>query len=259
MPESAKKKDEFQEAFDVAASRKETDEQEKESRNTAEDKEQHAKESEPEKQAKEDSEDLQTMLQREQQRLKSLEGRFRKEKAAWEDEKRELLAKLEQASQAVQTSQPAGDTAQNLNIDPATAQSLQSMIQREIRAMLQPLVSTYERDRRLQAITAAHPDVKEVVNDEQLPQWIEEQPDYIAATMREVLKKGAPEQVIDLITRFKQARSRHTAPRREPAMSEEQSLRAQQAAAVRSRSAGPPPSKPNPDDYMAAWKEAISR
>lgn len=179
----------------------------------------------PAKPVKEAEPDYQLLYEQECQRLKALEDQFRAERETWKQQR-----PAQQAQQAMNNA----DVAQ--------------------------LMAALLMERHLQAIAQAHPDWREIAASQDLAAWIDSHPGYLATSLRQVVDTGEAEEVIDLLTRFKQARA--TAGQAvAPAITPEDArrvLREMSAAAVPSRPAGPPAERPDENDFMAAWNSAVN-
>lgn len=88
-------------------------------------------------------------------------------------------------------------------------QSLLADFAKKIQEGLAPVVSAHLQsgeERHFAAIHAAHADYDKVVD--LIPEWIEKQPAFMQATLKQVYEQGASQDVIDLMTRFKQETGR---------------------------------------------------
>lgn len=210
--------------------------------------------------------DFKSLYDREVQRFRSFEGRYRKEKQAWERERRDLMNLLEREpgrpspaeqgrAAGSEATPPAAGNLAGAGSEPRLAE----VVRRETARVLEPLMAGIEAERHRSAVAAAHPDFEEVAADPDLSAWIDEQPDYIARVLRDVVDRGSAGEVIDLLDRYKQDRSRRNAGDAAEKNRAKAERKAREAAAVRSRSAGPPRERASADDFAGAWAEAVRK
>lgn len=209
--------------------------------------------------------DYKAMYEREAQRFRSFEGRYRKEKQAWERERNEFLNLLEREtgkghSPAPEQAPSSGGLQAPENVAPdASGQSLNEVVRAETMRLVQPILAGIEAERHRNALAAAHPDFEQLAADPDLHAWIDEQPDYIARGLRDVADHGSAGEVIDLLDRYKQERGKKNARAKAERDMADAARKAQEATAVRSKSAGPPKEKPSADDFAGAWAEAVQK
>jgi len=202
--------------------------------------------------------DYKALFEREVQRFKSFEGRYRKEKQAWERERRELMELMQRETGTAQS--PAGDEQVSTdNVEDAAAPSITEAVRTETMRLMQPILAGLEAERHRSAMAAAHPDFESLADDPDLHAWIDEQPGYIARSLRQVADHGSAGEVIDLLDRYKRDRGRSAAKARAQEDKAQAERKAQQATAVRSKSAGPPKEQPSADDFAGAWAEAVRK
>ena len=207
-----------------------------------------------------------------EQRYKTLQGMFKAEVA------REVRTQLSAAPPAEQPparpSEPAsadgGEEEQALNEAmeeyPHLMRAVSTLVKKtqaetesRIRADYAPVAKTVEtdaRERHFSAIRSAHSDFDVVVRD--LPAWVEQQPAYLQPGYKAVLSGGTAEDVIDLVSRFKEAKGLNKPT---PKPSDNPARRQAEAAeVVRTRGAPAiPRGEPDKDDYESAFDEAVSR
>lgn len=228
-----------------------------------------------------DPAELRRQLERAEQRMKSWEGRL--SKLARENE--ELKRQLNQGQQAApqQRDTAGGDagtqeTGNSSGSGPASSDTnsqadddLRTRIREEYgdeiaqyvdeRARQIAQEATQQVDQRIapleqarqeveaqqhwQAIQQAHPDVDQIAQSQDLHDWIESQPSYVADAARQVVQAGTAQQVVELLDRYKAERQQGQ---------QQQKPDASKARAVPSRSSGPPKAKPT-QDFDAAWDE----
>ena len=214
--------------------------------------------------------DYKSLYEREIQRFKSFEGRYRKEKQAWERERRELMNLLQrEGGEDGNSPESAGEQSMGLEqnrsdtVEAAGSgrdeKVLAEVVRKETKRLMEPLVAAIEAERHRSAVAAAHPDFERLAGEPDLQAWIEEQPDYIARSLRDVVERGTAGEVIDLLDRYKQERGKKSARAKAEQNRAQAERLAQEATAVRSKSAGPPKEKPSADDFAGAWAEAVSK
>lgn len=210
-----------------------------------------------------ESQDFQTLYERERQRLRSFEGRVRRERDAWRRQEADFRRRLETA--AANEADPDAPTP-----DMSSLPSLPSLIEqarREAMDAVAPYLEELKAERHQAAVAAAHPDWREVAEDPELEEFIDRQPGFVAEAMRRVVRDGEADEVVALLDEFKRAR----APRRSedskekgrpasgtkpaaPAPSHDDVL--EPALAVPSRASQPPIGRQKAVDYASAWAEA---
>lgn len=166
--------------------------------------------------------------------------------------------------------------AQALALQHAIAENMKALFGdfvNKVNLGLAPVVNAHIQsgeEKHLAAIQAAHPDFAEVL--EPIKTWIDQQPAYLQAPLKEVYEKGNTPDVIDLFTRFKKETGRAPPQSQSPAAS----VTPAPAAAA---PAAPPPdagkvaaltvvpagrSKVNPDqppaedDYATAFAKSVA-
>lgn len=208
--------------------------------------------------------DYKSLYEREVQRFKSFEGRYRKEKAAWERERRGLIELLERETGAGQSPASGNGEGRIAGQSSGARESagqppLAEIVRQEAGRLIEPLMATIEAERHRNAVAAAHPDFERIASDPDLHAWIDEQPDYIARGLRDVVDRGAAAEVIDMLDRYKRDRDKKQAGAQAEKNKAEAARKAREAAAVRSRSGGPPKERPDADDFAGAWAEAVRK
>lgn len=229
--------------------------------------------------------DYKALYEKELQRTRSWEGRL----SAKDKEIKDLQNQLQNLEQKIQS--PSSDSsAQNVQSDQQQQDSSQAKgeldeffkeypeLQKPLMTLVnnvveektkqaigqieqrfgpvQESVQRQEAEQHKQAIYEAHSDVDSIVQSGQLEKWVEAQPDYISESMKRVIQEGSTEQVIDLLSRFKEATGfGKTAPAQKQEESASQKKKA--AGAVPSHSPGPKQEGAKKDDYESAWREAI--
>lgn len=131
----------------------------------------------------------------------------------------------------------------------ATGDPLVRLVRLEIMRALEPVLQAVQVERHFAAVAAAHPDYERIAQDPDLMAWIDEQPAFMADTLKNIAEHGSAPQVIDLLTRYKQDRAPAA-----PSMSG----RARNLEAVRSKGGGPPKTTGRMQDFSGAWDEAAA-
>ena len=118
---------------------------------------------------------------------------------------------------------------------------------------------TTDGSTHMDIIRKAHPDLDEMVNTGVLRTWINQQEDYIKPHLDQIYDSGKPEQVIDMVKRFKEAsgwKSQLDQQGSKKKQTKQEKLDALKE--VNSESGGAPPEGPDKNDYDGAAKEAFS-
>lgn len=130
--------------------------------------------------------------------------------------------------------------------------------------VLAPITQNYQQtvgEQHYNAIVAAHPDYQEIYDD--VVGWIDKQPNYMKNAYTEVAKNGSSADVIDLISRYKQATGVQTpkpAPAKPKPAAAELPDEAKQAASslgVVTSQRTVVPKVTDPGDFDSAWDEAL--
>lgn len=223
--------------------------------------------------------DYKALYEREVQRTKSWGGRLRKADQIIKD----LQTQLEQlqarvGQQEKSGGQPSGAQGGSHELEafikefPELEKPIRQLIQQEVstsvdhvlgqidkryapvvQAVQQVSSSAHER-----AIAEAHPDYMDLATSGVVVRWIENQPPYIAESLRKVYDHGSTADVIDMLYRFKRATG-FTAQRQapDPAVTSRKQQKMQALSAVPSSSSSPPKPQKKNDDFDSAWDEAI--
>lgn len=209
--------------------------------------------------------DYKALYEREAQRLRSLEGRRRREREDWrrlENEYRERLQDREdgradesawsEASSGPGPARASGPVPALSGDAPAPYRLARQAAEQAVR----PVLDALERERHAAVIASAHPDWRDIAGDPELIRFIEDQPGYLASAMRRVVACGDADEVVELLTHFKESRRRDQAASREADRQGRRARLAQAAEAVPARPSGPPRGRPDKADFAAAWTEA---
>lgn len=84
----------------------------------------------------------------------------------------------------------------------------QSVVREIVEKELAPLRQQQEQARvkaHFDAILAVHPDLDSIMESKQLDEWIESQPSFVRDGYREVMRRGSPQQAIELLDAYKKA------------------------------------------------------
>lgn len=133
---------------------------------------------------------------------------------------------------------------------------------------IQDTVQQYTTNDHMAAIYEAHSDYDAVYQP--VMDWIEKQPSFLKAAYHGVVKEGTAEDVITMIQRFKDEVK--WAPPAAPAQAaapaalatppeaglSEAAMKAAKALGAVGAKRGAPPSAQDPNDFDAAWEEAVS-
>lgn len=203
------------------------------------------------------------------QRYKTLQGMFKAEVAR--EVHRQLQDRHEPPPPAAQADgkpeTPDEDSAaleEAMQDFPHLMKAVELMVKKaeeKIRQEYAPVAETVAssaRERHFAAIRSAHGDFDTVKAG--LKDWVDQQPSYLRPGYEAVLYGGSAEDVIDLVTRYKESKGiRSAAPTsHKPDRARQQAAEA--AEVVRTRSAPVVPrGEPDKDDYEAAFAEAVSR
>lgn len=207
-----------------------------------------------------------------EQRYKTLQGMFKAEVA------REVSQQLNNrkadeppADKAMPADTPEADEDEDeqalneaMQDFPQLMRAVNGLVKKEVdrvRAEYAPVVNTVAsdaRERHFAAIRSAHGDFDEVKG--RLADWVNEQPAYLQPGYKAVLSGGTTEDVIDLVSRYKQQKGVR-APEPTPTQPNDTSRRQAEAAEVVRTRGAPliPRGEPDKDDYDAAFDEAVSR
>lgn len=205
--------------------------------------------------------DYKALFEREQQRFRSFEGRYRKEKELWE-----------QGAQAPKAPDPEPPKApdpedeflqkftETYNDDVVKAVRIISAreaqrIASELRSQaIEPLQSTLvetARDAHFRTISSAHQDWQNVVGSEQFANWVESQPSVIRRAYQGVLQQGTAPEVVEMLDAYRSSRA---APPPAPPPKVD-ATRAKAASAVKTSHGTMPKQRVAADDFDAAWAE----
>lgn len=222
---------------------------------------------------------LEADLQKERQKTASWEGRIRKanERAeAAEAAVKALKEKSEDKGMKDAPSQddiPTGDDDAILQdfrdefpdlIRPVEilanriAEKMVQDLKGEISPTIESLQTTQEQsaqDLHLETITKAHPDWRDIKDSGRLKQWVSLQPAFVQESLVRVIKQGTAEEVIEMFDTYKQVNG---ITKNKPKGANPPS-RADALLAVPGQSGGPPPDKPDANDFDSAWAEANSQ
>lgn len=180
----------------------------------------------------EQDEDWKGKFQKLEQQHKSWEGRSQKERDTLMQERDDLQARLAQAEKGGSEADAdedaesiEGDSSKQDDIDDAEAElkafyadypelqgPLNTLLKRtkaEATGQVQELLSPYQQEQEAKAkdahfktITDEHDDFgKDLVSD--MTEWVEAQPSFVVEGMRNVLKSGNAQEVVELVDQYK--------------------------------------------------------
>jgi hypothetical protein len=215
---------------------------------------------EPEVEEREDEPDYKALLEKEKQRFKSFEGRYKKEKELWEQEKAQPVKEPPKDAEPDPADEFLEKFRKEYNDDVIKAVELISerkarqLVNQVASEKINPLEQAYARtaqEAHFYAIQSAHKDWEEVVGSDEFNHWVEKQPGFLKAAYMQVLERGTSHDVVDLLSSYKQAVVKPTTkPDVNPA-------KAKAAAAVKPTGRGAVPSaKPKTLSFDEAWDEA---
>lgn len=94
------------------------------------------------------------------------------------------------------------------------AQSLTPQVQQAVQQAVQPLAQQQQqmtqqqmKQAHLDAIYAVHADAHEVAESQEFQQWVQAQPGYAQAAIAQVLQTGSAQEVVEVLSGFKQAQA----------------------------------------------------
>jgi len=230
-----------------------------------------------------DSSDWKTLYEKEKHRNASWAGRIRKEREEAEKAKAEL-EKLRAELEALKSPSANDDHDKDVSSEgdddddpvrdfieqyPEFEKPLRKLAAAEAERLVREYTKKFEPDlaamretlhrksieEHVNQIEQAHPGWKNLDTDD-LNSWIEEQPSYIQATLKNIRDKGTATEVIEMLTSYKQARNITAFGDQVNPVKRESVLKKNDPhQAVKARGAGPPNRKKvNKDDFDAAWE-----
>ena len=211
--------------------------------------------------------DLRELYEKEQQRFRSFDGRYKKEKEEWTGEREQLLQELESlkagARQEPETQEPPqedefltkfkadyGEDVQKA-VSLIAKQEAERLVQSTLSEKIDPLQQTVAGQQvaaHFQRIAQEHPDYQEVSGGDEFKDWVDAQPNFLAKSYRQIIKSGPSEDVNELLTAYKETLKPEEDTKREE--------KAAAAAAVPTRRGSLPKAKAAMDDFDSAWDEA---
>jgi len=214
-----------------------------------------------------ETEDYHQLYEKEQQRLRSFDGRYKKEKEGWVNEREQLLNDLEalksSARQEPETQQPSqedeflskfkadyGEDVQKA-VSLIAKQEAEKLVQDTLAERIDPLQQTVQSQQvsaHFQKIAQVHPDYEDVAGSEEFRGWIDAQPSYLSKIYEQITQSGSSEDVTGLLTAYKETLK--------PQEDTKRSQKAAAAAAVPARRGTMPKAEAAMDDFDSAWDEA---
>jgi len=220
----------------------------------------------------EDPPDFEALFNQEKQKNASWDGRIKaaNERAA------EAEKQLQQSQQIQQDSNPfKEETDDNSDSEddvlaefvdefPELETPLNLLIEKKTRSLIEEQLKTLtpavqqltesakksEAESHYKKITSAHPDWSTTLSSGRLDGWIDKQPFIIRNTYKGIIKAGSTDEVIELLTIFKQTNQQET--------KQAKTQKAKNLIAVRSGPAstgGTYKGASDPNDFEAAWDE----
>ncbi|HET6599720.1 MAG TPA: hypothetical protein VFG60_07130 [Burkholderiaceae bacterium] len=196
-------------------------------------------------------------------KTKSWEGRLKARDREIAELKAELETRDARRDPPEEVDTPALDDVWSEYPDELRA-SIQQEIDRRVNERMEPLqqrVETVDTESHYGKIADAHDDYQDVASSNEFHDWIDSHPDYLKPGLQQVIAHGTADQVIALLTDYKTARQAtleaQQAEQQRQAQSRKRAQQLNDAAAVRSKPGGIPRGQPDPDDFDAAWAEAI--
>lgn len=208
-----------------------------------------------------------------EQRYRSFEGRYKKEKAttikALKDEVKELKSQIEQMQ--IHGGNGAGDSEEDIEALLEDLPGLDKLIEQRAKEIVaqtmgggngnnnqpdgnentQPVQPEVDpAAEHMATIRAAHPDLDSILSSGSLENWIGSLEPAYRTFYTDVYQRGTAQQIIDMLTLFKSQTKQDKAPKAPP-----QKEHSKPSTAVRSRPAAPRMSDHlgNPDDFDAGW------
>lgn len=226
--------------------------------------------------------DYRALYEQEQQRVRSWDGRL----SAKDREIRALQEELERIKQSAQKNETADDGEEDESVKafleefPELAAPIQKMIEKvakkhgksvaeeitsKVEGRLAPIAQTVQEttvQKHLSTIRATHEDFEQIVQSGDLQEWIKSQPRYMQPALQEVYERGYAEDVVDLLSQYKQARgitSGSSGSTSQVTQPNTNNTAKRPPAAVKSRHSAPPAraEKIAEDDFDAAWQAAL--
>lgn len=211
--------------------------------------------------------DYKAELEKERQRFKSFEGRYRKEKETWESRFNDLDQKIGKTTPAEPPAAEPDPDEEFLSqfrekyndevlkaVELVSARKARELVDQVRKEAIDPLVRTTAesaREAHFRTIESAHGDWETVVQSEAFGNWVNQQPRFIAQAYRSVLEQGTAHDVVDLLGTYKEST-------RPPATTQTKvdPARARAATAVKTQRGMTPKPRVSNDDFDAAWDEA---
>jgi antitoxin component of RelBE/YafQ-DinJ toxin-antitoxin module len=228
----------------------------------AEEPEETPEETPEESEEKEDDVDYKALLEKERQRFKSFEGRYKKEKEQWEQARHP--APKEPEAPKDQAPDPDAEFLDKFRkeynddvikaVELISTKKARQLLDQVAAEKIVPIEQAYARtaqEAHFHAIQSAHKDWEDVVGSDGFNHWVEKQPGFLKAAYMQVLERGTSTDVIDLLSTYKGAAVKP------PAKPDVNPAKAKAASAVKPTGRGAVPSaKPKTLSFDEAWDEA---
>lgn len=200
--------------------------------------------------------DYKALYEKEQQRLKSFEGRYKKEKEQWESKGRKPMME-----------EPAADTDEDAFLEKfkteyneevvkavelISTRKAQELLNSFRQQAVDPLLEEHTRaaqEAHIAKIAATHNDWDAIVESSHFNTWVDEQPAFMKRAYQQVLEAGTTADVIDMLSAYKSATK--------PAHHQVDPVKKQQAAAVKPTRGGVSArtTQPKSQDFDSLWDE----
>lgn len=221
--------------------------------------------------------DYKALYEREVQRTKSWGGRLRKADQIIKDLQTQLEQHQAKVGQPKEGGQAPGAQGGSHELEafikefPELERPIRQLIQQEVSTSVEqvlgqvdqryaPVVQAVQQvssSAHERAIAEAHPDYRDLATSGVVLRWIENQPPYIAESLRRVYDGGTTADVIDMLHRFKRATGfAAPKPQSNPAVSSRKQQKMQALSAVPGSSSSPPKPQKKSEDFDSAWEEA---
>lgn len=168
------------------------------------------------------------------------------------DEEREQLSQFREEYPSLG---PAVELAAKEIVAKMFAEQLPNVVKTQVEPIREESRKTLE-EMHFAQIAEAHNDYRDVLADERFKDWIDDLPHRDAVKWESVVNKGTAPEVIEMLTEHKRWLGNGSQSSNNASASTHREAQLRAAEPVRARSGGPPPGKPDKDDFDAAWEEA---
>lgn len=200
--------------------------------------------------------DYKALYDKEVQRLRSTEGRYRAELQRLQQAQNQgYAAPQEQDPDDAFLAKFRQDYSDDVvkAIDLVATRRAQALLSQSLNQYVAPLHNTQQElaaTAHFSAIEAAHPDAFEIAEDPTFNAWIDSRPDHLRDAYVRVRDSGTPREVISMLNEFKETRH--------PKSNQATSKQVAAASAVKRNRGGLPSTGglPPEDEFAAAWAAA---